>query len=553
MATQARSGFRIWRGKNPKTTVLQVGAAGTVVLAAGALWILAPRVSWHRSESAVVNMVQKGWHASLVSASYTTRGGARFTLYPKAGSLWPQTALPPGVGGRVTVTLAVPWPWRWIMGPSLTASIPVTTPAVPRLESPSVTWPLGSRLGLTFSSRVARVRVGTSKTTPDTLAASGALVKLGSPATTPGKNGVLWIRAQARAWEMPGPADRVAWHTVPYMAATAVVANGATIQPQGPFVVSFSQPVAHPRLSQWSVQPAMAGHWTRLSATRFEFVPSGWGTGPGGLVTITIPGGHTGPSARSGAYLQAAATLNWAIQPGSVLRLQQLLGELGYLPVSWAPSGAATTSLPGQQQEAYNPPAGTFTWKFPHLPSALSALWTPGQMNVITQGAIMQFERANGMAVDGVAGPAVWSQLISDRLSGKTNPYGYQYVYVTETLPETLELWINGNLTLSTLTNTGIPATPTALGTYPVYERLPFQIMRGKNPNGVPYADPVHWINYFSGGDAVHGFVRASYGFPQSLGCVEIPPAVANTVYSALHYGALVTVEPPGVPPAPAT
>jgi hypothetical protein len=33
----------------------------------------------------------------------------------------------------------------------------------------------------------------------------------------------------------------------------------------------------------------------------------------------------------------------------------------------------------------------------------------------------------------------------------------------------------------------------------------------------------VYWINYFNGGDAVHGFVRASYGFPQSLGCVELP------------------------------
>jgi len=72
--------------------------------------------------------------------------------------------------------------------------------------------------------------------------------------------------------------------------------------------------------------------------------------------------------------------------------------------------------------------------------------------------------------------------------------------------------------------------------------------MQGVNPNGTPYADPVHWINYFDGGEAVHGFPRASYGFPQSLGCVELPLNVAPIVYSHVHYGTLVTVLPAGAP-----
>ena len=66
--------------------------------------------------------------------------------------------------------------------------------------------------------------------------------------------------------------------------------------------------------------------------------------------------------------------------------------------------------------------------------------------------------------------------------------------------------------------------------------------MRGTNPNGTPYADSVSWVNYFNGSDAVHGFVRASYGFPQSVGCVELPPATAGKIFPQLMVGDLVTV-----------
>ena len=39
------------------------------------------------------------------------------------------------------------------------------------------------------------------------------------------------------------------------------------------------------------------------------------------------------------------------------------------------------------------------------------------------------------------------------------------------------------------------------------------------------------WVSYFNGGDALHGFVRSSYGSPQSDGCVEMPVANAQVVY----------------------
>jgi hypothetical protein len=54
----------------------------------------------------------------------------------------------------------------------------------------------------------------------------------------------------------------------------------------------------------------------------------------------------------------------------------------------------------------------------------------------------------------------------------------------------------------------------------------------------------VYWINYFNGGDAVHAFPRGSYGFPQSLGCVELPYSAAENAFHHLAVGDLVTVAP---------
>jgi lipoprotein-anchoring transpeptidase ErfK/SrfK len=67
--------------------------------------------------------------------------------------------------------------------------------------------------------------------------------------------------------------------------------------------------------------------------------------------------------------------------------------------------------------------------------------------------------------------------------------------------------------------------------------------MTGTNPDGSHYSDPgVPWVNYFNGGDAVHGFPRGSYGTPQSNGCVELPIETAAKVFPLLAIGDLVIV-----------
>ncbi len=63
-------------------------------------------------------------------------------------------------------------------------------------------------------------------------------------------------------------------------------------------------------------------------------------------------------------------------------------------------------------------------------------------------------------------------------------------------------------------------------------------------PGGSTYNYPgIRYISYLNGGDAIHAFTRASFGTPQSLGCVELSLASAAKVWPYTPIGTLVTVE----------
>ena len=46
------------------------------------------------------------------------------------------------------------------------------------------------------------------------------------------------------------------------------------------------------------------------------------------------------------------------------------------------------------------------------MPGYFMALWSPGEPNTITQGAVMAFESQEHMTTDGIAGPKVWQALL---------------------------------------------------------------------------------------------------------------------------------------------
>ncbi|HET9733351.1 MAG TPA: L,D-transpeptidase family protein [Acidimicrobiales bacterium] len=318
-------------------------------------------------------------------------------------------------------------------------------------------------------------------------------------------------------------------------------ADGATgVDGTTPVVLSTSNPVDLASVAV-TVSPPVRGRWgTRPGA--LVFTPSG-AFPPSTRVSIGLS-----PGTRSvhGATVAHPFSTSFTTAAGSVLRLQQLLAELGYLPLRWTPAAGepAEPSPEAADRAVFQPPAGAFTWAWSAPPASLVAQWTPGRYTVMVRGAVMAFEADHGLAVDGVAGPQVWAALLNatDRATAPTSQAGYTYALASKGAPETLTVWHNGVLIGATRANTGIPQAPTADGTFPIYERLAAQIMRGTNPDGTRYADPVAWVAYFNGGDAIHYIARSSYGYPQSLGCVEVPYQVAKEIWPYLGIGTLVSV-----------
>jgi hypothetical protein len=187
--------------------------------------------------------------------------------------------------------------------------------------------------------------------------------------------------------------------------------------------------------------------------------------------------------------------------------------------------------------------AGSFSWRYPNIPASLASLWRSGLDTALTKGAIMAFESDNGLDDDGEITPAFLRDLLEAVADRHLNVAPYDYLEASTVLPETLSVWREGKVIYKTPANTGIPEAPTALGTYPVYARYLSTTMSGYNPDGSYYDDPsIPDVAYFNGGAAVHGFLRASYGFPQSLGCVELPYSAAAVVFNYDPIGTLVTV-----------
>jgi peptidoglycan hydrolase-like protein with peptidoglycan-binding domain len=371
-----------------------------------------------------------------------------------------------------------------------------------------------------------------------TLLAGGTWAALTRASAQPhgGKEAAAQAQAAKRAHQAAAVKPVTVVSVSPAAHSTGV--NGAD-----PIRVVFSAPLATDSPMP-SVTPSIPGSWQRVSATTVQFTPS-QGFPEQTQVRVLIPGGPGGVRSASGGLLSARVVDRFWTGSYSTLRLEQLLAQLGYLPLTWVPL-AATAPVPAADANAqlsagYSPPQGSFDWQ-PGYPSELQGMWQPGQPGVMLTGAVMAFESNQGMTMDGDAGPEVWAALLNAVAKGDNNPNGYTYALASKGDPETLTIWHDGRQVLNSLANTGIPESPTVDGTFPVYQKYTFQIMKGTNPDGSKYADPVSWVSYFNGGDAVHYFPRYSYGWPQSLGCVELPYTQAEESYPYLTYGSLVTV-----------
>ena len=332
---------------------------------------------------------------------------------------------------------------------------------------------------------------------------------------------------------------------------TTPIAGAQGVAPNTTISVTFSSPVSASTVTP-VLSPAVAGKWVHTNATTLSYQLAS-PLIPSSKELLSIPGGSQGVRGSNGATLPASQTVSFAVAAGDELRLQQLLAQLNFLPVAFVPSGAAPSAADLAQDQA-----GSFTWRWPSQPAELTSQWTQGTDNMITKAAVEAFETQNAIGVDGIAGPAVWTALINDTINHKVDTTPYVFVLVNKVVPQGLTLWNNGAAQYTGIpVNTGAPGADTVDGSFAVFEHVRYSEMKGTNPDGSTYDDPnVPYASYFNGGDALHGFVRSSYGTPQSNGCVEMTYADAALVWPLTPIGTLVTVVGPNLgvnPPATTT
>jgi hypothetical protein len=519
---------------------------GVVVLVvAGAAVVALLFASAHASLTADSNAIAKIGlplgGATIESATVVTgRHSARVPVSIRNGRIWPTKLVAANQSISIDVVVKRPGWISWLAGSQEHLHLTMTTP-VASLRSHFITVSTHAPLRLHFKAPVQVFSYGPA----------GHLHRrvLGSPSSVvtlpraPGQPaGTTFVSAAPRVWESSHQAA-VSWFPTGGSAtAVASPSPGSPIKPSTPITLTFSKPVQKAIGSHLPpVSPAGAGSWHTLSTHAIQFRPAGYGYGLGAKVSIPLPsgvklvGGQTGRDASAGT---------WTVPGGSTLRLQQMLALLHYLPLDFKYAGSGVDLTPAAQEAAaVDPPKGHFVWRYASTPSALRSFWQPGTAGTMTKGALMMFENQHGLAADGIAGPAVWKALIAAVAGGKTNSSGYTWVSVSVS-SQSLNLWHNGRTVIGgTPVNTGIPSAPTATGTYPVFEHLPVTTMSGTNPDGSHYSDPgIPDVSYFNGGDALHGFTRAQYGSPQSLGCVEMPYSVAAQVYPYTPIGTLVHV-----------
>ena len=494
-----------------------------------------PSVASDSTALAKVNMALGG--GKVLSVRVTDPKGRPIPVTVAGGRIVPRVKLRPNE--RVSIVAVVKRPgWiGWLAGSSDTARLSLRTPTT-SLDDQYLTLASGAPLRLTFSHPVSTFAYGQpGSLRHETFGQPRTGVMIKAPAIA----GTLAVAASPRAWEAPSTTF-VTWF--PAGAPTSAVANpapGKQISPTTPITLTFSKPYAQvlgstmPKLS-----PDPSGRWSTLDSHTIEYKPTGYGFGLGTSVSVALPNGVQVFSGHSAG----ASSASWTVPSGSSLRVNEILAQLGYLPVKWVPASPPVPLTPGAQlKAAIHPPSGEFKWIYANTPSSLQGLWDPNHQTVVTQGALMAFEQDQNMYGTAPPPSQVWHALIAAAIKDQRSSFGYTFVTVRES-SQTLDLWHSGRTVMTTPVNTGIPGASTATGVYPVFEHIPSGTMSGTNPDGSHYSDPgIPWISYFNGGDALHGFVRASYGSPQSLGCVEMPPDTAGRVYPYTPIGTLVNVE----------
>jgi hypothetical protein len=508
--------------------------------AVGTAWLVWSPVGLGADQAALAH-VDLPPGSTVVGVRAVDPSGHRIPLNLRNGALWPRRRLPTNERVSVNVIVRRPSAVGWLLGSEAHLHLTMRTPGT-RVTRRWLTLATGQPVRVRFAAPVRVVAVGAGAHRRARALPRPAQVVTFPRATAAG---LLEVAGAPRTWERLPAAAAVSWFPAGRSPAAVVSpAPGGHLLPTSTIRIAFSRPVADLLGSRRpTVEPSTSGVWRQVDAHTLTFRPNGYGFPLGGVLRVRLPRYVT--VVRSDSTRREVRSLGWSVAPGSTLRAEQILAQLGYLPVAWSAARHGVLRTPGAQAAAaVAPPAGRFTWRFPNTPASLRQMWSPGQSGTVLQGALMAFQYDRGLTTDGLLGPDVWRSLMGAAVARKRSSFGYSYVLVRRALPQSLTVWHDGKILITAPANTGIASAPTDPGTYPVYERMAVGTMSGTNPDGSHYSDPgIPWISYFHGGDAIHGFNRGSYGVPQSLGCVELQPGAAGQVWPETPIGTLVNVE----------
>ena len=501
-----------------------------------------PATRLTKASQALARVQTSGWGAKITSVRATAADGSAIAVRTTGkGWIWPRGTLAPGETIHIAITVQRPSWARRLVGEFERRSVTVRAPRA-RVLTHWIQTRHGKPVQVRFSTPVRSITVYRGdKVAKQRLARPRSVVSLPRSLTS-SDTGSIRVSAAARTWESSSSPVRVTWFpTGQPLAAVLQPALGKSLLPTQSLTLRFSRPLTMvlaggtPKLT-----PNVPGNWRTVDDHTVTFEPSVAGFTLGHTISVKLPKPATVTTRRG---LVARSVLQWHVPDASQARLEQLLAQFGYMPLTFVTRTKVPADPDAQLTAAVLPPEGHWTWRWKKTPKPLQALWKPGEPNTIDQGALMRFQNEHGLTPDGIATPETWNALLADASAGKHAPAHYSYVEVAQHTPEVMKLWKDGKVRVTGAANTGISSAPTPNGTWPVYSHIAIGTMSGVNPDGTPYHDPgIPWISYFHGGDALHAFPRGSYGTPQSLGCVELQLDTARKIWPSTPIGTLVTV-----------
>ncbi|NMP25096.1 hypothetical protein, partial [Sulfobacillus harzensis] len=266
---------RRWRLQWWHCAIILVG------LVVGLLMVARPRLTFARSSTALSKVVLQGWGTHVVAASLEDTPTGAQSLRVAGNTLWPTHRLAPDHPVQLRVTVA------GFLGWQVRRAVTVTTPATPQIVADHVRVDVGQAPTAQFTDSVAQIRF---PATGHVHATGGKRVAMGRIVDAPNQRGDVAFQVRARTWETWGSIQTVHWASVPWLTAKAVqVTAGHPNLSTAPIAVTFSAPVRRPALSHWSLAPAMAGRWHRVTDRTWHFQPTGRGWAPDTTIVLHLP------------------------------------------------------------------------------------------------------------------------------------------------------------------------------------------------------------------------------------------------------------------------